>query len=297
MASALSDDGAFAVPTRPETKSRVGHLMPELPEIETIVRGLAPALRARRIERVTVRDGRLRVPLAPDFAARLTGRRFVGMQRHGKFILAPLDDGRLWLVHLGMSGRLTLGHPERTEMRHDHVVLRLDDGRLLTYNDPRRFGRLAVIMPDKVAVETVPGVDALSARLTPDFLHASTRRHRRTTVKALLMDQREIAGLGNIYVNEILFQAGVRPRRRAGRLTRAESARLVEATRAVLARAIARGGSSISDYRDGFERIGSYQDEHQVYGRAGEPCPRCGTAVRSCIVTGRSTFYCPRCQR
>jgi formamidopyrimidine-DNA glycosylase len=271
--------------------------VPELPEIETIVRGLAPVLRARRIERVTVRDARLRVPVASDFAARLTGRQIVGMRRHGKFILAPLDDGRLWLVHLGMSGRLTLGPPDRTELRHDHVVLRLDDGRLLTYNDPRRFGRLAVIVPDAVAVETVPGVDALSAGLTAAFLHASARRHRRTTVKALLMDQREIAGLGNIYVNEILFQAGVRPRRRAGRLTRAECVRLVDATRAVLARAIARGGSSISDYRDGFARVGSYQDEHQVYGRAGEPCARCGTAICSCVVTGRASFYCPRCQR
>jgi formamidopyrimidine-DNA glycosylase len=271
--------------------------MPELPEVETIVRGLAPALRTRRIERVTVRDARLRVPLAPDFAASLTGRRIVGMQRHGKFILTPLDDGRLWLVHLGMTGRLTLAGPDRTDMRHDHVVLRFDDGRLLTYNDPRRFGRLAVIAADAAAAETTPGIDALSDGLTAEFLHASARRHRRTTAKALLMDQREIAGLGNIYVNEILFQAGVRPRRRAGRLTRADCAALVDATRAVLDDAIARGGSSISDYRDGFERLGAYQDEHQVYGRGGEPCLRCQTAIRSCIVTGRSSFYCPHCQR
>src|SRR5262245_65436464 len=136
--------------------------MPELPEVETIVRGLAPALRARRIEHVTVRDRRLRVPLAPDFAASLTGRRIVGMGRHGKFMLTPLDDGRLWLVHLGMSGRLTLAAPERADLRHDHVVIRLDDGRLLTYNDPRRFGRLAVIEADAVAAETAPGIDALS---------------------------------------------------------------------------------------------------------------------------------------
>lgn len=271
--------------------------MPELPEVETIVRGLAPALRARRIERVTVRDARLRVPLAPDFAVRLTGRRIVGMQRHGKFILTPLDDGRLWLVHLGMSGRLTLAGPDRADMRHDHVVVRLDDGRLLTYNDPRRFGRLAVIASDATAAETVPGIDALSAGLTAGFLHARARRHRRTTVKALLMDQREIAGLGNIYVNEILFQGAVRPRRRAGRLTRAECDALVHATRAVLAGAIARGGSSISDYRDGFARVGAYQHEHQVYDRAGEPCVRCGAVIRACVVTGRSSFYCPRCQR
>ena len=271
--------------------------MPELPEVETIDRGLAPVLCSRRIDRVTVRDPRLRVPLAPDFAASLTGRRIMGLERHGKFILAPLDDRRIWLVHLGMSGRLTHGRPDRAVVLHDHVVLGLDDGSLLTYNDPRRFGRLAVIAPDAARVETAPGIDALSEALTEEFLVASARRHRRTTVKSLLMDQREIAGLGNIYVNEILFQAGVRPRRRAGRLTRVECGRLVAATRGVLAGAIARGGSSISDYRDGFDRSGSYQDEHQVYDRAAEPCRRCGTTVRSCRVTGRSSFYCPRCQR
>ncbi len=271
--------------------------MPELPEVETIVRGLAPELRLRRIERVTVRDTRLRVPVAPDFAASLTGRRIVGMGRHGKFILAPLDDRRLWLVHLGMTGRLTLAGPDRPDLRHDHVVIAFDDGRLLTYNDPRRFGRLAVIAPGATAAETAPGIDALSTELTADFLYASARRHRRTTVKAVLMDQREIAGLGNIYVNEILFRAGVRPRRRAGRLTRADCVALAQATRAVLADAITRGGSSISDYRDGFEHLGSYQQEHQVYDRAGAPCMRCGTAIRACVVTGRSSFYCPRCQR
>jgi formamidopyrimidine-DNA glycosylase len=271
--------------------------MPELPEVETIVRGLAPALRRRRIEQVTVRDTRLREPVAPDFGASLMGRRIVGMGRHGKFMLTPLDDGRLWLVHLGMSGRLTLATRDRPDLAHDHVVIRLDDGRLLTYNDPRRFGRLAVIDADAVASETAAGIDALSDDLTAEFLHASARRHRRTTVKALLMDQREIAGLGNIYVNEILFRAGVRPRRRAGRLTRAECGAVVDATRAVLSGAIARGGSSISDYRDGFERFGSYQDDHAVYDRSGEPCLRCGSPIRSCVVTGRSTFYCARCQR
>jgi formamidopyrimidine-DNA glycosylase len=271
--------------------------VPELPEVETIVRGLEPALRARCIATVAVRQPRLRTEVAPDFAARLTGRRIVGIRRHGKFILAPLDDGRVWLVHLGMTGRLTLAPAWRPDLLHDHVVVRLDDGRLLTYNDTRRFGRLAVIAPDAVAAETAPGVDALSESLTADFLHARSRRHRRTTVKSLLMDQREIAGLGNIYVNEILFRAGVRPRRRAGRLTRAECARLVAAVRAVLLGAIARGGSSISDYRDGFERTGSYQLVHQVYDRAGEPCRRCGTVVRTCVVTARSSFYCPRCQR
>ena len=182
--------------------------MPELPEIETIVRGLAPVLRARRIAKVAVRDRRLRTLLAADFATSLTGRRIVDIRRHGKFMLLVLDDGRCWLVHLGMSGRLTLARPGRPDMPHDHVVVHLDDGRLLTYNDPRRFGRLAVIAGDAVAAETVPGLDALSDRFTTAFLYARSRRHRRTTVKALLMDQREIAGLGNIYVNEIPVPRG-----------------------------------------------------------------------------------------
>jgi formamidopyrimidine-DNA glycosylase len=163
--------------------------MPELPEIETIVRGLAPVLRARRIAKVAVRDRRLRTLLAADFATSLTGRRIVDIRRHGKFMLLVLDDGRCWLVHLGMSGRLTLARPGRPDMPHDHVVVHLADGRLLTYNDPRRFGRLAVIAGDAVAAETVPGLDALSDRFTAAFLYARSRRHRRTTVKALLMDQ------------------------------------------------------------------------------------------------------------
>lgn len=265
--------------------------------METIVRGLAPALHGRRVARVTVREPRLRVRVAADFAAGLSGRRIGRLWRHGKFLLAPLDDARLWLVHLGMSGRLTLAARGRPDVMHDHVVVALDDGRLLTYNDPRRFGRLALIAPAEVAAETAPGVDALSDALTGVLLRAAARRHRRTTVKSLLMDQRVIAGLGNIYVNEVLFRAGVRPRRRAGRLTGADCESIVDATRAVLAGALARGGSSIADYRDGFARAGSYQDEHQVYDRAGEACRRCGTRLRRCVVTGRSTFYCPRCQR
>ncbi len=271
--------------------------MPELPEVETIVRGLEPVLRGARITAVDVRESRLRTPIAADFADRLKGRRIVGMRRHGKFILAPLDDGALWLVHLGMTGRLTIGPLDRPDRPHDHVILRFADRRVLTYNDTRRFGRLAVIAADAVPVETAAGIDALSPALSADFLHARSRRHARTTVKSLLMDQREIAGLGNIYVNEVLFLAGVRPRRRAGRLTRTECGRLAAAIHSVLGAAIARGGSSISDYRDGFERFGSYQLRHQVYDRAGEPCRRCGDPVRAVVVTGRSTFYCARCQR
>jgi formamidopyrimidine-DNA glycosylase len=229
------------------------------------------------------------------FGARLVGRRIEGLTRVGKYLLAALDDGRVWLVHLGMTGRLTLGPGGRPDETHEHVFVRLDDGRVLTYHDPRRFGRMDVLEPGAVTATVGDGIDALSPALTPEVLFALTRR-RRTSMKALLMDQRRIAGLGNIYVNEILFRAGVRPRRRAGSLRRADCERLIAATHEVLAEAIDVGGSSISDYVDGLGRSGWFQLRHNVYDRGGEPCRRCATPIRRCVVVGRSTFYCPRCQ-
>jgi formamidopyrimidine-DNA glycosylase len=270
--------------------------MPELPEVETIARGLAPELEGRAVADVVVREPRLRTRVARDFAARLRGRTLGRMGRTGKYLVTPLDDGARWLVHLGMTGRLTIGGAHRLPILHDHVEIRLDDGRTLVYNDPRRFGRLDVLDDAALAKVVGPGIDALEPTLTGDWLFARSRG-RRTSMKALLMDQREIAGLGNIYVSELLHRAGVRPRRRAARLTRAEAARTIAAMRAVLDEAIARGGSSISDYRDGFDRAGSYQDDHLVYDRAGEPCRRCATPIRAVVVVGRSSFYCPTCQR
>jgi formamidopyrimidine-DNA glycosylase len=269
--------------------------VPELPEVETVVRSLAPALVGRRVVGVRVRERRLRAPVAPQFSQRLTGRRIEALSRVGKYLLATLDDGRVWLVHLGMTGRLTLGPADRPTVRHDHVFVDLDDGRTVVYHDPRRFGRMDVLDAAEVPAVVGGGMDALSPALTGNVVFALSRR-RKTSVKALLMDQRRIAGLGNIYVNEILFRAGVRPRRRAGSLRRADCARLVEATRAVLGDAIGVGGSSISDYVDGLGRTGWFQLRHHVYDRAGEPCRVCATPIRGCVVVGRSTFYCPRCQ-
>jgi formamidopyrimidine-DNA glycosylase len=270
--------------------------VPELPEVETIARGLGPELEGRTVVRVVVREARLRAPLAQDFSERLAGRRLGHMGRTGKYLVTPLDDGRIWLVHLGMTGRLTLAGGRRLPLVHDHVDIVLDDARTLVYHDPRRFGRLDVVEPAALRPIVGAGIDALDPSLTAAWLFARSRA-RRTSVKALLMDQREIAGLGNIYVNELLFRAGVRPRRRAGRLSRADCERVVVAMRAVLGAAIARGGSSISDYRDGFDRAGSFQDEHAVYDRAGAPCRGCATAIRGLVIVGRSSFYCPRCQR
>jgi formamidopyrimidine-DNA glycosylase len=268
--------------------------MPELPEVETLRRSLAPAVARRQVREVRVREPRLRTTVAREFAAQLTGRRIEGLGRHGKYLLATLDSTDVWLVHLGMTGRLTLGGGSATGP-HDHVTVMLDDGRVLSYADPRRFGRMAVVAADAVTRETGTGVDALSPALTAEALHLLTRR-RRTSVKALLMDQRLVAGIGNIYASEILFHAGIRPRRRAGRLRRAECQRLATAIRAVLTAAIRRGGSSISDYVDGLGRSGWFQLRHRVYDRAGSPCRRCRAAIRSCVVSGRSTYYCPRCQ-
>jgi formamidopyrimidine-DNA glycosylase len=270
--------------------------MPELPEVETVRRGLGPQLTGRRVRAVVVRDSRLRGGVAADFAARLVGRRIETVGRRGKYLLATLDDGRVWLVHLGMTGRLTLASAAAPPERHDHVIVELDDGRLVTYHDPRRFGRMAVVDGAAAAAETGSGLEPLGPEFTAAALFVLTRR-RRTSVKALLMDQRRVAGLGNIYVNEILFQAGIRPRRSAGRLTRVECARVVRATRQVLAAAIRAGGSSISDYRDGLGRPGWFQLRHRVYDRAGTPCRRCSTLIRTHTIVGRSTFYCPTCQR
>jgi formamidopyrimidine-DNA glycosylase len=270
--------------------------MPELPEVETIARGLAPEIEGRVVVAALVREPRLRAPIAGDFADRLVGRRLGRMRRSGKYLVTPLDDERAWLVHLGMSGRLTLGDSSRPPLPHDHVALRLDDGRALVYNDPRRFGRLDVLDATALAAVVGPGIDARDAGITGAWLHARSRG-RKTSAKALLMDQRAIAGLGNIYASELLFRAGVRPRRRAGRLTRDECERIVAAMAIVLDEAIARGGSSISDYRDGFERAGSFQDHHAVYDRAGAPCRRCSTSIRAVVIAGRSSFYCPTCQR
>jgi len=270
--------------------------MPELPEVETVVRTLAPAIVGRRVAAVTVRDPRLRGGIAADFAARLTGRRIERLARRGKYLLAWLDDGRCWLVHLGMSGRLTFARTAGDVAKHDHVSIVLDDGVVVTYNDPRRFGRMAVLEAEAAGRETGAGLDPVVDGLPAATLFALTRQ-RRTSIKAFLMDQRRIAGLGNIYVNEILFRAGVRPGRRAARLTRAECAAIADATQAVLADAIRGGGSSISDYRDGLGRSGWFQLAHAVYDRAGEPCVRCGARIRVRVVVGRSTFYCPGCQR
>jgi formamidopyrimidine-DNA glycosylase len=270
--------------------------MPELPEVETVRRGLAPHLEGHRLRGVRAREGRLRWPVADDLDARLRGRRVLALERRGKYLLLRLDRGSL-ICHLGMSGSLRLCGEADAPGKHDHVDLLLDDGRLLRYRDPRRFGALLwSAAPERHPLLAHLGVEPLSPEFDGSRLHALCRG-RSTSIKALLMDARRIVGVGNIYANEALFHAGIDPRLAAGRLGRPRCARLAEAIRDTLTRAIAAGGSSLRDFVDGHGQPGYFQQTYSVYGRAGEPCRRCGGDIELLRQNGRSTFFCPRCQK
>jgi formamidopyrimidine-DNA glycosylase len=269
--------------------------VPELPEVETVRRSLLPVV-GHRIVSVRVRQPLLRWPLPADFARRLRGRDIEAIRRLGKYLLFDLSGSDTLLVHLGMSGTFVLRRPGSALQPHDHVALGLRGGSRLVFNDPRRFGSMRLGRPQDLEVLQRLGPDAFSGTVSADGLYAMTRKRKRP-VKNLLMDQGVLGGLGNIYANEILFLAKVRPGRRAGRLTRREVEAVLQAMRVLLRRAIRDGGSSISDYRDGRGRPGYFQLRLRVYGRAGEPCLTCGTTVRRLVHAGRSSFYCPRCQR
>jgi formamidopyrimidine-DNA glycosylase len=273
--------------------------VPELPEVETILRTLAPLVEGRSVVGVDVRCAVLRRPLTTDFAETLAGRTVVRLSRRAKYLLFALDDRRALIAHLGMSGRLLLlSAAEPLDLgKHDHVVIHLDDGARVVFNDPRRFGLLMIDDPETSPLLRGIGPEPFDAgRFDCDYLERWRRKTKRT-VKDVLMDQHVVAGLGNIYVNEILFVAGIRPRRSFARLTRAELHLLVDATRQILTEAIEHRGSSISDFLDGIGRRGGYQWRRRVYDRAGEPCVRCHTAIKSVVVGQRSSFYCPNCQR
>lgn len=269
--------------------------MPELPEVETVRRTLLPVI-GHRIEGVEVTEPRLRRRVADDFAQRLVGRVIEDVARRGKYLLFRLSGDQSLLTHLGMSGVLLLQSLAAPRQLHDHVCLRLSGDIQLTFNDPRRFGLMRSGRLDELTELANVGPDPLSDTFSAGHL-AALARGRKKPVKNLLMDQRALGGIGNIYANEILFRAGIRPSRQARRLTRLELTRLLAATRAVLADAIRLGGSSISDYRDGMGRPGYFQRRLRVYDRAGKPCLRCRTAVRRTLHAGRSSFYCPTCQR
>lgn len=268
--------------------------MPELPEVETVCRTIAPHVIGRRIDAVAVHERRLRRPIAPDFAERLRGRTVRGVRRRAKYVLLDVGDGLDWVVHLGMSGRFCVGAPE-PGTPHVHVEVELEGGVRLYFRDPRRFGLMLLTSGERELGSL--GVEPLGPGFDAALLWSLTRRHRRVTIKSLLMDARLIAGVGNIYANEALFHAAIRPGRRSARVSRAEATRLADAVRMVLERAIASRGSSLLDYRDADGNAGEFQRSLFVYERDGEPCRSCATPIRRHVIGGRGTFYCPRCQR
>jgi formamidopyrimidine-DNA glycosylase len=272
--------------------------VPELPEVETVVRDLAPLLAGRRIRSVAAGAKALRRPWSAEWEPLLVGRRVRAVRRRGKWIVIDLAGGASLVVHLGMTGQLTVAPADQPLADHTHLVFGLDRGTSqLRFRDIRRFGS-ATLFPDPAALEQF----FRAAGLGPEPFDLDPRywRERLTAtgrcLKAVLLDQRVVAGVGNIYADESLFEARLHPTRPGGRLRRAEAERLRKAVALVLRRAIARRGSSIRDYVGGSGLRGGYQNEFRVYGRTGEPCPRCRTRIEQVRLAGRSTHFCPRCQ-
>jgi formamidopyrimidine-DNA glycosylase len=287
--------------------------MPELPEVEVLRRSLEPHLVGDRVERVEVRAPALREPLDAQALHRaLAGRRVERLRRRSKYLLVDVEGGETLVVHLGMSGRLTLAPAAAEVEPHEHVSLSLASGRRLRFRDPRRFGLFFTLPTTEIAtdrrfahlgVEPLTAVGATGDDLTNDdgtfsgALLWRCARGRRGPVKTFLMDAQVVVGVGNIYASEALFRAGVHPKRSVARIAAARWEALAEAVRATLAQAIAEGGTTLNDFADGDGNSGYFQVSLAVYGREGEPCPRCGEAIRRIVQTGRSTFYCARCQR
>lgn len=283
--------------------------MPELPEVETVRRGLEPVMTGQVIARARINRPDLRWPFPPRMAERLEGQTVLRLRRRSKYILADLGSDETLLIHLGMSGRMLVSgdplgrfvHDHPAPEKHDHVVLDMASGARITFNDPRRFGAMD-LMPTATA-EAHPllaklGPEPLGNTFDEDYLVAALRA-KNTPVKSALLDQRIVAGLGNIYVCEALFRAGISPARRAGRIAKPRVAALVPIIRAVLSDAIAAGGSSLRDFRQADGELGYFQHAFDVYDREGLPCRHkgCGGAVKRIVQSGRSSFYCPSCQR
>jgi formamidopyrimidine-DNA glycosylase len=270
--------------------------MPELPEVETTRRGLVPHLVGRSIRRVVVRNPNLRWPVPRNLARRLQGGKIEGIRRRGKYLLVDFAHGHL-LVHLGMSGRLTLATNGTPPRKHDHVDLELDDGSVLRFTDPRRFGTMLWLASpaEKHPLLRGLGLEPLEAEFTGEALHRKAHG-RRVSVKQFLMNGGIVTGVGNIYASEALFHAGIHPERAAGRISTPRWERLAAAVRSTLEHAIDAGGSTLRDFASVEGRPGYFQQRHAVYGREGKPCRACRTPIRSLRQGQRATFYCPKCQ-
>jgi formamidopyrimidine-DNA glycosylase len=288
--------------------------MPELPEVETVRRGLEPAMVGKMIKRVDLRRADLRFPFPPDFAKQLEGHIILSLGRRAKYLLAELDNNNMLVMHLGMSGSFRIEdepvgqfhHPRGEGPKHDHVRIILDDHKVITYNDPRRFGFMLLIPHDELAEHKVfkkIGIEPLGNSLNGPHLSA-LMAGKKTNLKAALLDQSLICGLGNIYVCESLFKAGLSPRKKASTLdgrtptSREAASRLAQSIRDVLKQAVAAGGSSLRDHRQTDGSLGYFQHHFSVYDREGEPCPhKCGSKIKRIVQAGRSTFYCTQCQK
>jgi formamidopyrimidine-DNA glycosylase len=273
--------------------------MPELPEVETVCRSLRPHLLGRVIRRVLVLEPRLRVPVNKTALQSLAGKRIDKISRIAKYILFHLSEDSAWLFHLGMSGKLICVNPSVARQKHDHIIVELDGGLELRYHDPRRFGLSLVAKKDRL-IELPQlrhvGLDPFDPALSGEYLFSFTRASERR-IRDLLLDQQIVAGLGNIYANEILALTGIKPSTRAHRLTRKQVSAIAAAIPSLLSDAIRWCGTSFSDYRDADDKSGEFQNHLRVYDRAGEKCRICPSAIKRVPIGNRSAFYCPTCQK
>ena len=270
--------------------------MPELPEVETTRRGIEPHVVGRKVTAVTIRDRRLRWPITQDLEQRLQGAQVLATRRRAKYLLIDFEDGSL-LVHLGMSGSLRLASKSEEPRKHDHVDIALDSGLLLRYHDPRRFGSMHWLDDASHMLLDHLGPEPLSAAFSADYLYRTSRK-RSAPVKHFIMDAKVVVGVGNIYANEALFMAGIRPDRAANKISRVRYELLVETIKQVLATAIEVGGTTLRDFVGGDGKAGYFAQSLQVYGRAGELCKRCrDQQLKEIRQANRATVFCPNCQR
>lgn len=273
--------------------------MPELPEVETVRRGLQRAVIGKKISAITVHETRLRFPIRPAFLKKWIAKQTIeAVERRAKYVLCRMSNEAHLVIHLGMSGRLLWCDGERALEKHDHVQFMLQGGDELRFNDPRRFGLIDAIAPGKLE-DYVHfrrlGLEPLSAEFTAEALHESSRGLSRP-IKNYLMDGNKIVGVGNIYANEALFRAGIHPQKAAGKLQLHDWQRLTRSIRKVLQTAIANGGTTLNDFYNSDGEMGYFQQHLKVYGREGEACDKCGATIKRIVQLGRSSYFCPKCQ-
>jgi formamidopyrimidine-DNA glycosylase len=271
--------------------------MPELPEVETTRRGIEPHVRGVRVCEVIVRRGDLRQPVSESLTT-VAGRRVTGVRRRAKYLLLDVDDASTLLIHLGMSGSLRVAAPADPWRTHDHLALTMENGKQLRFHDPRRFGLVLHLTGDPLAHPLLAklGPEPLEEAFTPAHLAAACAK-RTAAIKLVIMDATVVVGVGNIYASEALFRAGIRPQSPAGKVSKARLTKLAAAIRAVLSEAIAVGGTTLRDFLQSDGQPGYFKQRLLVYGRQGEPCRTCGTAIRHAVLGQRATYWCPQCQR